>query len=99
VLAEVAGLTDEPSDREHVSLYIYEHPERFRLRGVRAVPPLDPDLRLTVDTREDLGLVRGVLEALYPHRPTFDLTDILTLLDARPDLRALNHQIEQKQVH
>ena len=34
VLAEVAALTDDPADREHVSLYIYEHPERYRLRSV-----------------------------------------------------------------
>ena len=34
VLAEVATLTDDPADREHVSLYIYEHPERYRLRSV-----------------------------------------------------------------
>src|SRR6266849_9654707 len=29
VLEEVSRLTDDPVDHEHVSLYIYEHPERF----------------------------------------------------------------------
>ena len=98
VLAEVDRLTDAPSDREHVSLYIYEHPERYRLVGVQAVPPRGGDVRLTVDTPEDLALVRAVFEELYPRDPAFGLGDILDLLDARPELRALNRDVEQKPV-
>ena len=41
VLAEVDRLTDDPADREHVSLYIYEHPERYRLRNVASPRPDD----------------------------------------------------------
>jgi spore coat polysaccharide biosynthesis protein SpsF len=98
VLAEVDRLTDAPADREHVSLYIYEHPDRYRLSNVRADPPRGADDRLTVDTPEDLAVVRAVFEALYPRRPAFGLSDILDLLDARPELRALNRDIEQKPV-
>jgi spore coat polysaccharide biosynthesis protein SpsF len=98
VLAEVDRLTDAPEDREHVSLYIYEHPERYRLRSVRADPPRDADVRLTVDTPEDLALVRAVFETLYPGNPQFGLAEILDLLDARPDLLALNRDVVQKPV-
>jgi spore coat polysaccharide biosynthesis protein SpsF len=98
VLAEVERLTDAPADREHVSLYIYEHPERYRLRTVRADPPRGADVRLTVDTPEDLALVRAVFDELYPRDPAFGLAEILDLLDARPGLRALNRDIEQKSV-
>jgi spore coat polysaccharide biosynthesis protein SpsF len=98
VLAEVAALTDDPVDREHVSIYIYEHPERYRLRSVRADPPQAPELRLTVDTPEDLALVRAVFETLHPRDPAFTLADILALLHARPELRALNAEITQKAV-
>jgi spore coat polysaccharide biosynthesis protein SpsF len=98
VLAEVDRLTDDPADREHVSLYIYEHPQRYRLLGVRAEPPRDADLRLTVDTPEDLALVRAVFDELYPVDPAFGLSDILDLLDARPELRELNREIQQKPV-
>jgi len=98
VLAEVDRLTDAPADREHVSLYIYEHPERYRLSGVAAAPPRGADVRLTVDTPEDLALVRAVFEELYPRDPAFGLGEILDLLDARPDLRGLNRDVEQKPV-
>ncbi|MDD1664201.1 MAG: glycosyltransferase family protein, partial [Methanomicrobiales archaeon] len=36
VLDEVARLTDDPVDHEHVSLYIYNHPERFSLHNVES---------------------------------------------------------------
>jgi spore coat polysaccharide biosynthesis protein SpsF len=98
VLAEVATLTDDPADREHVSLYIYEHPERYRLRTVRSGRPELGEVRLTVDTPEDLALVRAVFEALYPGDPAFGLDDILRLLAERPDLMELNRRIAQKPV-
>ena len=98
VLAEVATLTDDPADREHVSLYIYEHPERYRLRSVVFDRPETAEQRLTVDTPEDYALIKAIFEELYPRDPAFDLDAILALLDARPDLAALNREIRQKPV-
>jgi spore coat polysaccharide biosynthesis protein SpsF len=97
VLAEVATLTADPADREHVSLYIYEHPDRYRLLNV--VSGLSDDvaeLRLTVDTPEDFELVTRVYEALYPSKPDFGLADLVALFTAQPDLRAINQHVRQK---
>jgi spore coat polysaccharide biosynthesis protein SpsF len=96
VLEEVDRRTDDPSDREHVSLYIYEKPGRFRLRNVESGHPESAELRLTVDTPEDYELIRAVFEALYEAEPAFGLEDMLALLDARPELREINRDIEQK---
>jgi spore coat polysaccharide biosynthesis protein SpsF len=98
VLAEVATLTDDPADREHVSLYIYEHPERYRIRTVRSGRPGLGDLRLTVDTPEDLALVRAIFDELHPRDPAFGLDAVLDLLAERPDLAALNREVVQKPV-
>ena len=99
VLEEVARLTSDPVDHEHVSLYIYSHPERYRLRDV--VSGLDArhaDLRLTVDTPEDFALIQAVYEALYPADPAFGLPEVIAFLEARPALARMNQHIQQKQV-
>jgi spore coat polysaccharide biosynthesis protein SpsF len=99
VLEEVAHLTQDPVDHEHVSLYIYEHPERFRLQNLESnLPERYWNLRLTVDTPQDFALIKAIYEELYPKDPAFGLGDVLALLDRRPDLAALNQDIRQKSV-
>jgi spore coat polysaccharide biosynthesis protein SpsF len=94
VLAEVAKLTDDPADREHVSLYIYEHPDRYALHNVSAVGDLaHPEWRWTVDTEDDLRFVRAVAAELGPDCTTRQMS---RLLQARPDIVAINSHLVQK---
>lgn len=97
ILEEVAELTNDPADREHVSLYIYEHPERYRLLNVEAPPEHRwPDLRLTLDTREDYELISKLFDALYPRNPLFSLTEIIECLTANRSWLEINRQVTQK---
>lgn len=99
VLAEVDQLTNDPADREHVSLYIYEHPERYKLLNVcSGLRPEDTEHRLTVDTPADYELVKKIIERLYPRDSAFDLRQILDLLRVDPMLATTNRHIQQKQV-
>jgi spore coat polysaccharide biosynthesis protein SpsF len=99
VLEAVARLTSDPTDHEHVSLYIYNHPERFRLLNVASgLPVAAATLRLTVDTPKDFDLIRQIYEELYPVKPDFGLSDILALFERRPELPDLNREIQQKPV-
>jgi len=99
VLQRVAELTKDPADREHVSLYIYEHPETFRLRNVESGLSADvADWRLTVDTREDYELVTRIYEALYPGNPSFGMAEISDLFARHPELQDINGAIKQKLV-
>ena len=76
-----------PSEREHVTPFIYNHPERFRLE--RQDQPSDlSHLRWVVDEPEDFAFIAAVYEALYPTNPAFTTADVLTLLEARPDIAA-----------
>jgi spore coat polysaccharide biosynthesis protein SpsF len=91
LLAEVESLTDDARDREHVSIYIYEHSERFRCLGIEAVGRRRrPDLRLCVDTAEDLEVVGAVYDALWPTNATFDIDDVIGFLDRHPEVARLN---------
>lgn len=83
-----------PSDREHVSLFIHRHPERYRIGRYGGDTDLS-HLRWTVDEPQDFELVRRIYEALYPGNPAFTTKDILDLLAAQPDLSEVNRGIRR----
>lgn len=79
-----------PSEREHVTPFIYKNPERFRLYGMIN----DRDLsahRWTVDEPADFTFVTAVYEALYRTNPAFGTNDVLDLLDQRPEIAVNFH--------
>jgi spore coat polysaccharide biosynthesis protein SpsF len=78
-----------PRRREHLLTFVWENPDRFRIRNVTREPNLHHE-RWTLDTPEDWELVRSVFERLYPDNPSFGMNDILALLDADPELRTIN---------
>lgn len=97
VLDEVNRLTKDAADHEHVSLYIYEHPERYKLSTLRAPEPLyGPDIRLCVDTPEDFRVVESIYQGLHPQKPAFDAYDIMDFLKKLPDILRINASIRQK---
>lgn len=81
--------------REHVTPYIYRHPERFRVCRVRS----DDDHsghRWTVDTAEDFELMQRIYSALA--RDDASWREVLQLVDANPDWQDLNRGVVQKVV-
>ncbi len=98
-LAEINRVSSDPADHEHVSLHFWEHPEKYRLRNVPTeFPPAVADLRLTVDTVEDLELIAKIFAGLYPKNPAFNLSDILEFLAAHPEISTMNQHVKQKAV-
>ncbi len=86
----------DPAEREHVTPFIYRHPERFRLRNVEAPAwAARPQLRLTVDEPNDVELLRHIVAELGPDA---SLREILELLDTRPDIAAINADVEHRHV-
>lgn len=61
LLAADAEATDA-YDREHVTPFVRSRPERFRQLAVTLDPPR-PDVRLTLDTPQDLERLRAVVAA------------------------------------
>ena len=80
------------SEREHVTLYFRNHPERFRIGDVDCTEDYG-DLRWTVDEPCDFAFVEAVYKKLYAKNNDFSMQDILALLKEHPDLRMLNQGI------
>jgi spore coat polysaccharide biosynthesis protein SpsF len=76
-----------PSEREHVTPYIWNHTERFTVRNVEYQKDLS-SRRWTVDYPDDLAFARSVYEAMAPDT-MFGMHEMLDLLDRRPDIAAL----------
>lgn len=97
-LFEIDREAQLPYEREHVTPRFYQHAELYAARYLSAEGEYHrPELRLCVDTTQDLALVRGIFDRLGPDN-TFPLLDIIRLLDREPDLRALNAQVKQKEL-
>ncbi|MEH2088014.1 glycosyltransferase family protein [Nostoc sp.] len=82
-------------DREHVTSFIYMHPERYRLAQV-VYSENQSSHRWTVDTVDDFELIKRIIEALYPEIPKFTLEDCLNLFRHYPDWSLINAHVEQK---
>lgn len=80
-------------DRVHVTSLLYAEPMAYRLLGLCVTPPAN-DLRVTLDTREDLALLRALVAEL-PDAPA-SWREVVSVLRARPDLVAINAQVRQK---
>lgn len=85
------------AEREHVTPFIYRHPERYKLENVTYRTD-ESYHRWTVDTPEDFELIRRILETLYLDNNDFTLEDILMLLQKNQDWLKINAHIKQKVV-
>lgn len=84
------------SEREHVTPYIYHHPDIFNIESV--VDSADHShFRWTVDTPEDFQLISKLISTLYPQKPLFTFEDLLHLLQRHPEWQHINSQIQQKE--
>jgi spore coat polysaccharide biosynthesis protein SpsF len=75
----------DPYEREHVTPYLYRHPEMFAQDFISQARD-EGEVRWTVDRPDDLEFVRAVYEALYPTKPDFGSEDVRAFVRARPDL-------------
>ena len=85
-----------PALREHVTQYILRNPDKFNIAGVMNDRDLS-NLRWTVDTKEDFQLIKEIYTFFGNNR--FSWNDVLDLIYKKPELRLINQNIRQKEVH
>ena len=93
-LARAARDAIEPFERSHVTVHMYQNPDRFRLLPV--VDDADRhSWRWTVDTPEDLEFARAVFERLGGGND-FSWREVVQLIEREPALAAINGHIAGK---
>jgi len=94
----VAKNINDPAVREHVSLYFYEQPQKYRVMHLMAPPRWEaPRYRLQLDYEQDLAFIRAVYARLEPvHGGVFGLEEIMALLKREPKLVEMNIDCEEK---
>ena len=100
-LAEIEQtVKDDPAVREHVSLYLYEHPERFRIIHLFAPTRWHaPDYRFQLDYHEDHRFINEVYRRLESeYGDAFGIEEIMGLLRKEPHLVDINIHCVEKSV-
>jgi spore coat polysaccharide biosynthesis protein SpsF len=83
-------------DREHVTPWLYAGPHRLpHLVQVRRAVDRS-SYRVTLDTAEDLELIRRLIEEY--DAATLDCSGVIAVLDAHPELVALNADVGQREL-
>jgi len=78
-----------PSEKEHVTSYIYKHPEEFTLFNLKYKKDYSW-IRVTIDYPEDFTLVKNIVDALQPINASFSLEDIISYIEKNPSLININ---------
>jgi spore coat polysaccharide biosynthesis protein SpsF len=68
----------EPAHFEHVTKFLYHHPERFRFRNVRQERD-EGEINLSVDTEDDARLVGAILARMERPHWDYDYDEVMRL--------------------
>jgi spore coat polysaccharide biosynthesis protein SpsF len=83
-----------PHQREHVMPFFYEQPKRFRIRLLNYEVDYG-HLRWTVDTAQDLELLRTIVTH-FGGRVDFSWLEVLELIQHNPQLAQINARVQPK---
>lgn len=89
VLKEMWEKAHLASEREHVTLYVKNHPEIYKLQNYECKLGNLKDERWTLDEPEDLEMIRAVYRHFAP-RTDFSMEEIYRFLQEHPEIRKLN---------
>lgn len=95
-LLEADARSSDPVDREHVTPYLYRNRSGHAALHAVTRSPDASRYRLTVDTPEDLVVVRALIE--QHGAAALDVSGIIDLLEEHPELVAINAHVEQKKL-
>ena len=95
----VGHAAQDPVAREHVTSWFKLHPDAVKTAVLPEYAPLAVEnVRLSVDTADDLAFVRAVYDRLGAAPGELLLTEVLKLLKQEPRYRQINAHVLQKPI-
>ncbi|NRF93664.1 glycosyltransferase family protein [Paenibacillus frigoriresistens] len=81
---------------EHVTPYLYGHPDQFKLISFKDTFVDNSRYRWTLDTPEDWELIQKIYQKLYVPQEIFTWKQALLLMEQYPELPEINEHVKQK---
>jgi len=97
-LEKAHKMAKKKPEREHVTSYIYGNPKKFKIGHLMVKGWLNhPEIRLCLDTKEDLKLLKIIYNELKVNKIT-PIKKIINFLEKNPHLIKLNNSSEIEQL-
>jgi spore coat polysaccharide biosynthesis protein SpsF len=84
------------SEREHVTPYVWKHPELFEVAAIDNDTDLSKE-RWTIDTAQDFGLIKKIIEWSDEHGSATDMASVMKTLASHPEWREMNSGIKRNE--
>lgn len=96
ILEQISKRKLTNNDLEHVSVYIYKNPRKFRIFNYSPSNKKlkRPEIRLTLDYFEDYLLIKKIYQH-FIKKHNFTLEKIIDFLDQNPKIKNINSHIKQ----
>lgn len=99
-LEKIHKLATKDYQKEHVTFYLREHPETFKI-SLHQTDRLfrRKDIRITVDESEDLALIAHLYKIFYQEGEIIDLKEVVSYLIQNPEIRKMNADVKISQAN
>jgi N,N'-diacetyllegionaminate synthase len=99
VIDLIANHAADPEGTEYLTTYIVDNRDQFAIASAPVDPAHRHNWRLTLDTPEDLVVVRSLLDAMAKQgkQLTYRLNDIASYIRGNPEVMQANAEVRQRQ--
>jgi len=94
-LEKMANYAKLPSEKEHVTSYIRNHPNEFNIFNYENISDLSK-LRWTVDEKQDIMFVRAIYKKMKP-KIIFSMQNIMKIISKYPNITKINKGISRNE--
>lgn len=95
VLQTMEKITNDPYNREHVTPYIYNNPDKFKIGNVTSSRQLS-SYRWTIDNKEDYDMVNEIYKKRKDRsKGILLMEEILEILEENPKIASINSDVKR----